>query len=129
MRKKEKTRAQKLYEAHYMTHMKKDYSTSPGVRKLGITNVKPIADSTNSELLVIGIDPEGNKVAISREEALGLVWLPNAKEIEERKAECRFLFPAAQRSREITDETEPFTIPFCSDKGTNAPNRRGSAEY
>lgn len=112
MRKKyqEKTRAEKLYEAHLMTHQKTDYSRALGCKKLGIKNAKPIVDQKNKELLVIGEDEHG-KVVLSREEALGTIWFPTPAEIEKRKAECKFLFPHAQRSREIEEQSDAMSVP------------------
>jgi hypothetical protein len=122
-RKKEKTRAEKLYEAWIVTHMKTDYRNAPGCKKLGITNAKPIADAKKKELLVVGWDDQG-PVTISREEALGTVWVPSPAEIEQRKQECKFLFPDTNRERERRHKiANEYRLPISSLSLTHQPIR------
>lgn len=112
-----------------MTHFKTDYRNAPGVKKLGLKNARAIADAKNKELVVMAEDANGQTVCLNRDEALETVFLPTPDEIEERKRECRFLFPMAQRSRELSDVQDAMTIPFIVQAERNMPNRLGRSEY
>lgn len=125
---KEKSRAEVIYENGIMNHMQTDYRKARGCRKLGITNAIPIHDPKGKEFLVRGWDSEG-PVILTREEALGTVWVPTKEEIEERKKECEFLFPHSHRARIEQATPEPLTIPLVSQADKDAPNRKQLSDY
>jgi hypothetical protein len=64
-----------------MNHLARDYSQAKGVLKLGMVNVVATADGL--EEMVIGTMPDGERVAISKEEALGEFDFPTPQEIYE----------------------------------------------
>ena len=127
--KKNCDRSDKLWEAFVMTHEKRSYRNAPGCKLLGLADASPVTDHKNRELMVSGTDSEGNRVMISREEALMEFWFPTPAEIEQRKYELQFLFPQTHRERLNRNAPEPMSIPFVTQADNNAPNRYGSADY
>lgn len=129
MKSMDRDRADKLWEAWTMTHMKKDYRNAPGVKKLGLTGGEPVLDHRNRELMVRCTDAEGNLVLISREEAMAEFWFPTPAQIEERKRECDFLFPNTRKRHKEEEGNDDWSVPTVTLLDSKQPNSPFAIDY
>ena len=125
----ETEQAERMWETKKMTHERKDYRNAPGCKLLGIRNARPVVDHRNRELMIMGIDATGQRVMISREEALMEFWFPTPEEIEARKRECEFLFPSSHQDRVKRATPDPWTVTEVTEADRDASNRYGASDY
>jgi hypothetical protein len=79
MKKRGKNPKSKFILGRQDAHMARDYSRAKGVLKLGMTNVIPTL--SGFEEMVVVTMPDGERLAISKEEALGEFDFPTPDEI------------------------------------------------
>ena len=137
--KKDTERAELLFNAMKITHEKSTYRNARGLQKMGLINPVPVTDMKSKEFMIRaeqvlkrdrnGIPIETVVVMVSREEALmEMDFLPSPAEIEERKRQCKFLYPENHRIR-MDQKPDAMTIPFIVQAERSMPNRPGRSEY